>query len=231
MKILELTRFAGQPVCGCFVLLCSVGTVLNGMQWEPARLFEIGEAVHSVSWGLLWTLLVQPFYFHTAGEMVMTGALMLSSGVPLERQWGSRKLLLFLLSAHFVGWSVRLLLFLLNTSWGIVLPGPYFACLATVYAFVASAPRTHLFVAYGIPYTAATGSLLIALQLSLLHMKDSLVMSLCGALAGCICSSSAYQFLPSLPYQEKLVSAVLPKKPTKVTILTSRVLSSRISRS
>ena len=199
MKTLALTRFKGNPVTGTLMAMVCFGSVLNGMQWGPVQLFEIDTAFASMSWGVLLGMIALPFYFHTAGEIVLGTAVALACCVPLEQQWGARKFLRYLCSCHFVGWTLRIVAFHTRQANSTVLPGCYFMLFGALYAYVAVSPKSVLFVAYGLPYNSCSCAVLLGAQLALVHWNESLVMAVCGLGAGLCCSSTAYELLPSFP--------------------------------
>eukprot|EP00754_Rhynchopus_humris_P042498 Rhum_TRINITY_DN2636_c0_g1::Rhum_TRINITY_DN2636_c0_g1_i1::g.7815::m.7815 len=227
-KYLAQTQFSGHVVTGTIAACVVVCSVLNGMQWERRTQMNLLEALHLPWTTLLYELATHPLYFHTMGELIFGGAILASAAVDLERQWGAEKFAGFLCSAHFIGWTVRLLLVHFHIGPNTVLPGPYFILFAMVYAHAAYAPRTPLYyMYYAVPITAASATLLYAAQLAFLHTTDSFCMGLCGLIAGYVCCSNAYTYLP-MPSLTHHLRRVLPHRLPKVTVLTSQVLHSRI---
>eukprot|EP01062_Namystynia_karyoxenos_P032811 TRINITY_DN24167_c3_g1_i1.p1 TRINITY_DN24167_c3_g1~~TRINITY_DN24167_c3_g1_i1.p1 ORF type:complete len:380 (+),score=98.12 TRINITY_DN24167_c3_g1_i1:80-1141(+) len=191
---------ANAPVCGGALSCVTVGSLVHGMQVGPAIPFDIGDALAAPSLLHLVSAAALPFYCHTAGELVLTSMLLVTSSVQAERQWGSRRFLGFCLRCWATAWAVRLLLYavLPRLTGGEVHPGPHFIALGVASRVFALSASSGVMAIFGFPLTQGAILWLYALQLALLH-PAGLLSATCGAAAGILTRPAAPSLRSVLP--------------------------------
>eukprot|EP01060_Flectonema_neradi_P016086 TRINITY_DN2268_c1_g1_i1.p1 TRINITY_DN2268_c1_g1~~TRINITY_DN2268_c1_g1_i1.p1 ORF type:complete len:225 (+),score=9.96 TRINITY_DN2268_c1_g1_i1:106-780(+) len=219
--------FRDHPVTSTLLYATCICSVLHGVQWdENYGEFDLNDVFISPTLGHLFQVLTMPFYYDSAGELLLVSVLLVYTGAQIETLWGSPKTASILLSSHVLGWTARLLAFRFWPSLPVVVPGLYFSVMALTIVVRRNTPQSFPFAFYGFPVDSHTPMLLFVIQIASINLHTA-VMVLCGILAGIIAASHYYKELPSLWY--RFFVQMIPRKDPHIDISTSQQLLRVIS--
>ncbi|KAA8517287.1 hypothetical protein F0562_017580 [Nyssa sinensis] len=177
--------FNNAPVTRAFVIACALFTILFGIQGRSNKLRLSYQDIFKKF--QLWKLIVSVFTFSSTPEL-MFGLYLLYYFRVFERQIGSNKYSVFILFSVIVSllFEILALALLKDPTLNTLTSGPYGLIFSSFVPFYLDIPVSTRFHVFGLRFSNKSFIYLAGLQLLLSSWKRSILLGICGILAGSI---------------------------------------------
>ncbi|OCF39893.1 hypothetical protein I317_06330 [Kwoniella heveanensis CBS 569] len=155
---------------------------------------------HITKYHQIWRIAIHPFAFANSTELLLGELLLYNAGTSVERAFGSRKYASFILVSSLLSTLFASVIIVLLHSVGLnsIPAGPYGVIFSLLWQQYRIFPSLYHFRVLGIEFSSKAFNWILASQLVLSNPPSSILISLCGLVAGYIYRTDTLFPLPSL---------------------------------
>ncbi|KDQ29626.1 hypothetical protein PLEOSDRAFT_50529 [Pleurotus ostreatus PC15] len=221
--------FEHAPVSKGLIVGCALSSITVGL-FDVKHYFHLQLVPHLSRHHQYWRLGLHHFAFSNSSDLFLAVLILYSTGVVIERRFGSIKFASFILASLFVSTILEFVTLILFHRVGLnyIPSGPSALVFNILYQYSRSVPFVYQFRIFGIPLNNKSFTYVLALQLALSHLPGSGASALIGVLTGILYRSDianlkAYRVSPQVVlfarnYLRPLIGTTRPQRRSNLAL-------------
>ncbi|KAF4575236.1 hypothetical protein EYR40_005028 [Pleurotus pulmonarius] len=221
--------FEHAPVSKGLIVGCGLSSITVGL-FDVKHYFHLQLVPHISRHHQYWRLGLHHFAFSNSSDLFLALLVLYSTGVVIERRFGSIKFASFILTSLFVSTILEFVALILFHRVGLnhIPSGPSALVFNILYQYSRSVPFVYQFRIFGIPLNNKSFTYVLASQLALSHLPGSGASALVGVLTGMLYRSDianlkAYRVSPQVVsfarnYLRPLIGTTRPQRRSNLAL-------------